>query len=149
MAKENNTTKNIRRDALSYLTRRDHSRQELTLKLKVKGYPLDAIEPIILELVKSKQLSDERFVENYIYFRRNKGYGPERISLELRARGIKDETIAEHLQITDNAWFTEAHKVWQKRFKGTLPVDFGAKAKQMRFLIYRGFTEEHIESIFN
>jgi regulatory protein len=56
--------------------------------------------------------------------------------------------IAKQLQITDNAWFTEARNVWQKHFKGKLPTDFESRAKQMRFLHYRGFTREQIESVF-
>ena len=34
-----------------------------------------------------------------------------------------EEMIAEHLQITDNAWLADIHKVWQKHFKGKPPDD--------------------------
>lgn len=68
-----------------------------------------------------------------------------RIAAELNARGIGAEMIAEVIQITDNAWFTEALKVWRKQFKGIIPTDFTHRAKQMRFLQYRGFTREQIE----
>ena len=48
-----------------------------------------------------------------------------RIRAELLERGITEEFIAEHhLNITDNAWFTEVRNVWQKHFKGMLPSDF-------------------------
>ena len=57
--------------------------------------------------------------------------------------------IAEQLEITDNAWFECARKSWQKRFKGQLAKDFKARAKQMRFLQYRGFTPEQIESVLS
>jgi regulatory protein len=56
--------------------------------------------------------------------------------------------IAEVTQITDNAWFAAAYKVWRKHFKGILPTDFLLRAKQMRFLQYRGFTREQIEFTF-
>lgn len=93
-------------------------------------------------------MSDQRFAENYTHWRREKGYGPVRISQELKARGITDEMIAEQLEITDNAWFTEAYKVWKKRFKNKLPNDFKSRVKQMRFLQYRGFTQEQVDSVF-
>lgn len=94
-------------------------------------------------------LNDQRFTENYIISRRGKGYGPEWITQELRLKGIPLEMIAQHLDIADNAWFTEVRKVWQKKFKGKLPTDFKSKAKQVRFLQYRGYTRDHIESLFD
>ena len=36
-----------------------------------------------------------------------------------------------------------------KKFGSTLPEDFKAKAKQMKFLEYRGFTTEQINSAFD
>lgn len=91
-------------------------------------------------------INDSRFAENYIRSRRTKGYGPLRIHRELQARGIADEVIAEHLKITDNAWTMEAHSVFQKHFKASIPTDFKERAKLMRFLQYRGFTQGQISS---
>lgn len=100
-------------------------------------------------LVQEGWINELRFTDNYIHSRRIKGYGPLRIARELQTRGISAEMIAEQLQITDNAWFTEAQKVWQKHFKGQLPSDFKLRAKQIRFLQYRGFTREQIEGVFS
>lgn len=94
-------------------------------------------------------LSNDRFVENYVRYRRTKGYGPLRIHAELIARGISEDLIEHHLDMADNAWFAEARLVWQKRFKGTLPRDFKTRAEQMRFLQYRGFTPEQINNIYH
>lgn len=138
----------IKDTALSLLARRDHSQQELTQKLRMKGYSPSAIQSLLPALIESGYLNDLRFAENYIPSRRRKGYGPLRIFMELQARGVADEMIAECLDITDNAWFTEARNVWQKRFKGNKPSDFKHRAKQMRFLQYRGFTQEQIESVY-
>lgn len=133
--------------ALRLLTRRDHSQQELAQKLHIKGHASEDITQVIDHLLQAGLLNDARFAENYIHQRRRKGYGPKRIYLELQARGIIEEVIAEHLNITDNAWFIEVQHVWKKHFKGKLPTDFKAKAKQMRFLQYRGFTQEQIEHV--
>lgn len=103
---------------------------------------------MITALVQEGLINEQRFTENYIRWRRGKGYGPLRISAELQTRGILPEMIAEHLQITDNAWFAEARKVWQKYFKGKMPEEFKLRAKQMRFLQYRGFTREQIAAVF-
>lgn len=69
--------------------------------------------------------------------------------MELQAKGVDQETIAELIDITDNAWFIQAQSVWQKHFKGRQPTDFKSRAKHMRFLQYRGFTREQIESVFD
>ena len=91
-------------------------------------------------------INDARFAENYIRSRRTKGYGPLRIHRELQAHGIADEVIAEHLKITDNAWIVEAHSIFRKRFKASKLTDFKERAKLMRFLQYRGFTQGQISS---
>ena len=136
----------LKRHALQFLTRRDHSKQELMTKLQKKGHSTEDIHPILDELSVMGYLNENRFVESYIRYRRQKGYGPERIALELANRGIADTMIAEQINFTDNAWLEEAHLARIKRFKDQLVKDFKAKAKQMRFLKYRGFTQEQIES---
>lgn len=134
---------------MNLLARREHSEYELTRKLRTRGFTLEDIQPVIAKLVTEGLLSNKRFVENYIHFRRQKGYGPQRIRAELNERGISEDMIEHHLNIADNAWFTCAHKTWQKRFKGNMPSDFKTRAQQMRFLQYRGFTSEQINSIFH
>ena len=132
---------------LNWLARRDYSQHEIAQKLKAKAYSAQAISTIITKLAQAGLINEQRFTENYIHWRRAKGFGPLRISAELQARGILPEKIAEQLQITDNAWLTEVRKVWQKHFKGKLPDNFKHQAKQIRFLQYRGFTREQIESV--
>ncbi len=94
-------------------------------------------------------VNDARFIENFTHYRRSKGYGPLRIRAELIERGIAQDLIEHHLKILDNTWLDDAHRVWQKRFKNSLPHDFKSRARQMRFLQYRGFTSEHINFIFH
>jgi regulatory protein len=117
-------------------------------KLRAREFPEAEIRIVLANLAEENLLSNRRFAENYIHFRRAKGYGPMRIRAELMERGIVEEFIEHLLNISDNAWFIDIHKVWQKRFKGQQPDDFKNRAQQMRFLQYRGFTQEQIESIF-
>lgn len=141
--------KDIRLSALRSLARRDHSHLELKRKLQQKGFEQPEIDELIEALSKEGLLNQQRFVENYVYWRRNRGYGPTRIAMELQIRGISAEMIAEHLQITDNAWSVEAHKVWRKRFRVNPLNNMKEKAKQQRFLQQRGFTREHIDNVFD
>jgi regulatory protein len=64
-------------------------------------------------------------------------------------RGISTEMIADHLQITDNAWLVEARKIHKKRFRQSGAFDKKYLAKQIRFLQYRGFTQEQIEQVID
>lgn len=139
----------IRRHALFLLTRRDHSRQELRQKLSRKDYDAADIDIILTRLEETGLINTERFAESYTHYRRGKGYGPRRIAMELQQKGITDAVIAEQVKITDNAWFTEIRAVWRKHFKGRLPADQKQRAKQLRFLYNRGFTQDQINSIFN
>ena len=79
----------------------------------------------------------------------NQGFGPLRIRQELQVQGLSKEMIEDHLNIADNAWFAEANRVWQKRFRGKTPSNLKERGRQFRFLQYRGFTQEQIEQIFD
>jgi regulatory protein len=145
---ETNNLDIIRRAAMNMLTRRDYSQHEISLKLRAKGYAGADIKTVITDLAQAGLINESRLTENFIHWRRGRGYGPLRISMELQTRGVPPDTIAEHLKVSDNAWFDEARRVWQKHFRGRMPTDYQNKSKQMRFLQYRGFTREQIESIF-
>jgi regulatory protein len=127
------------------LTRRDHSQQEIHQKLKLKASSQE-IDAVLADLAQMGLINDARFAENYIRSRQTKGFGPLRIHVELQARGIQNEVIAEHLKITDNAWIIEARTVFRKHFKTGPAADFKERAKQIRFLQYRGFTQGQINS---
>jgi regulatory protein len=122
---------------------------ELSRKLQHKTFHQTDIDTILSALREENFINDERFIENYIHYRRTKGYGPLRIRNELLERGITQDLIEHQLKITDNAWLEDARKAWQKRFKNRLPQDIKSRAQQMRFLHYRGFTSEHINQLFH
>lgn len=134
---------------MNYLARRDHTQVELTQKLKAKGYELSDIEKLIVEFNQSGLMSDQRFTENYIRWRRRRGYGPQRIAAELQARGVEDEVIKMHIDAGNEEWLLEIEQVWRKHFKGRKAEDYSEKVKQMRFLQYRGFTREQIASLMD
>lgn len=133
--------------ALRLLTRREHSKRELEQKLAQRNFTPDDIQSIVENLINTGLQSDARFAESFTRYRQNKGQGPLRIRLELKARGISDEIIEEVVNITDNAWFMLVRKAWQRHFKGRLPLTPPERAKQTRFLYQRGFTTDHINSL--
>lgn len=133
---------------MNLLARREHSETELLRKLRSRNFPEQEVKVALSRLTEEGLLSHSRFIENYIHQRSNKGYGPIRIRAELIERGLAEDFIEHHLNMADNAWFTKVRTVWQKRFKNQIPRDFKTRAQQMRFLQYRGFTLDQIESLF-
>ena len=137
-----------RRIALNLLAQREQSKQELRRKLLSRGCAAAKLEQLIAELQQQNLQSDTRFAENYIRWRQGKGFGPVRIANELRERGVADELIAEFLDEQSSHWHDIAMKVWQKRF-GQAPQDSKERAKQARFLVYRGFSFDVVKRIVN
>lgn len=129
------------------LARREYSVSQLQQKLLQKGYLDEDVQKVINEFIASGTISDRRYTESLIRYRQSQGYGPLRVRQELQSRGIPQEMIEDHLDITDNAWFLEISRVWRKKFKGQYPATLKDRGKQIRFLQYRGFTHAQIEAV--
>lgn len=129
----------IKNSALNLLARREHSQQELRAKLLVREFAREEIEQVLQILKKENLQSDARFAESYARMRINRGYGPLRISQELQQRGINNDLIAENLAQDKEFWLEKMNEVKHKKFGSKIPKDFVEKAKQLRFLQYRGF----------
>lgn len=136
------TSLNLENIALAALARREYSRLELTAKLeKAGGEPL-AIQAVLDDLHRRGWQSDARFSEMVCHVRAPR-FGLQRISQELRQKGIEDALIQESMLELKATEYTRARMVWEKKF-GQRAQDAKQKAKQMRFLQSRGFSFEVI-----
>jgi len=133
---------------LRYLSQRDYGVQELSGRLLTKGFSPSAIDAALILLQSQGYLDEQRFAESYIRFRANKGFGPERIRLELQQKEVLDERIQAAFAALDIDWITAARRVKDKKFGQDAPVDHLAYAKQWRFLQYRGFSADAIKCIY-
>lgn len=140
----------LRTRALQYLARREYSRAELRGKLlphvqiendfeQVQAVDLEAL---LDDLTARGWLSDVRATTQLVHAKRSR-FGTQRITHELRQRGIAEELIEAALPALKESELETARDVWQKKF-GHLPQDAKEKAKQMRFLQSRGFGFEVI-----
>ena len=131
--------------AIDLLSRREHSAQEIRDKLsrrkQLKYFDFDAL---IDELVEAGWLSHERFAENFIRARRNRGQGPVKIKHDLRHRGLRDDEFEELLSCYDD-WHDHASEVLSRRYSQP-PVDQKQRAKMQRFLQSRGFSFDSIQT---
>lgn len=128
--------------AIRLLSRREHSCKELQQKLLARDFDSRLIDEVLTSLQAENLQSDDRFAEIYVRSKMHKGIGPVRLQQELRDHQVDDELIHRYLQ--DQHWQQLAVEVRQKRFGTILPEHFEERAKQMRFLQYRGFSAEQI-----
>jgi len=138
-----------RKKAMDFLARREYGQTELIKKLADKGYDRSVAERAVNKLTEDGLQSDQRFAEAFVQSRINQGKGPVRIRLDLGQRGVGDAAIEHAIEEASANWFELARDVRQRKFGMGKPSDFKAKAKQMRFLQYRGFEQEHVQAAFN
>jgi regulatory protein len=123
-----------RRAGLDLLARREHRR-----KLEARGFEAPVIEASLDALEESGALVAERFTESFIRARVAKGQGPVRIRAELTQRGIGAAEAEQLLKDADLDWRNLARTTRTKRFGAEPPRDYAERARQARFLEYRGF----------
>ena len=136
----------VRRAAMDLLARREHSRAELARKLRQRGAEAELIDGALERLSEEGLLSDQRFLESFIRSRASAGYGPLRIRDELSQRGLPRAQVERALADSDVDWAENLRELWRRRF-GELPQDARERAKQGRFLLYRGFAQDAVSRL--
>jgi len=131
----------LRVRALQYLTRREHSRAELHAKLAAHADSEEALTALLDALQAERLLSDSRYASQRIAARAGR-YGNGRLRQELRQKGLADSDIEAALPEAGNE-AERCRSIWRKKF-GHPPLSAEERAKQMRFLQYRGFSAEAI-----
>lgn len=135
-----------RKKAMDYLARREHSRGELLEKLERTGFGREVAAEVLERLAAEGLQDDARYVESFIRSRVAQGKGPARIRSELGRSGIEPAVVDEELAACGADWKALAEEVRRRKFGPEPPQDFPEKARQMRFLQYRGFAMEQIDA---
>ena len=135
----------IRAAALGLLARRDWLTGELNTKLQAAGCDPGVAAGVIAELVAERLLDDARYAERYVASRAERGQGPIRIAAELASLGAPRELIDAALGSGPD-WRTVAAAVRRRKFGAPPPDSWAEKARQARFLQYRGFSADHIRA---
>lgn len=126
---------------MTLLARREHSRRELARKLEARGFPAAAVADVLDALENAGALSDARFAEDYVRVRIARGFGPLRIGEELRERGVATDIAREAAMASEQEWVARASSACRKRFGDAPVTSLQEKARQIRFLAQRGFTQ--------
>ena len=133
----------IRDKSTQLLARREHAKTELARKLARSGFSDEDISTELESLSRDDLQSDERFAESYVRARKMAGFGPRRIAVELRSRGVSDALIETYINEGAEEWWEQMLSICQRRFSKQDRQD-----KQFRFLLQRGYTSEMIRRWF-
>ncbi|WP_211435396.1 recombination regulator RecX [Chitinasiproducens palmae] len=135
--------KSLRSRAIGYLSRREHSRAELGAKLApflAEEESDDTVAALLDALQREGWLSDERYAESLLN-RRAGRFGSQRILSELRRSKVDESLVQQSAEQLADSEYRRALDVWQKKFgRIGAPDTPQARAKQMRFLLSRGFS---------
>ena len=131
--------------AVALLARRDYAAAELRALLRSRGFDEEVAVAVVAHLAAERTVDDQRFAHNYVTWHAGRGQGPVRIAAELRARGVPEALIDAALAAGPD-WAVLARRVRAARFGQRPPRSWPDKARQARFLQYRGFSADHIRS---
>ena len=146
MSESPSENKIIRKKAMDYLSRREHSRYELYKKISTHNFNKDLINQELDLLIRDGLLSDERFVEAFIHSRKKNGKGPLKISAELQQRGADESLINKYIEEIENSeWLDSAKQVVEKKLGNNQQLDYDNQLKMMKFLNNRGFTIDQVK----
>lgn len=134
------TSQQVWNKALFLQGRREHSRVELTQKLKFFGASAVQIEEVLARLAEYALQSDDRFAESLVRSQLLRGRGQRAIKQALQQRGLDAEHPALAEQTVDTDWTLRAQQLLQRRFGDNLSREAKEKARYIRFLQYRGFS---------
>ena len=131
--------------ALRLLSQREHSRLELERKLAEHETEPGQLAKALDALQAKGFISEERVIESVIHRRAGK-LGTTRVRQELAAKGLSGEVVAEALEQLRGTELERAREVWRRKF-GEPATDPKDKARQIRFLVSRGFAAEVVRRV--
>jgi regulatory protein len=117
--------------ALRLLSQREHSRQELERKLAPHETEPGTLTQALDELQARGFISEERVIESVVHRRAGK---------------LGGEVVAEAMENLRATELARAREVWMRKF-GQPAIDPKEKARQIRFLVSRGFAAEVVRRV--
>jgi regulatory protein len=142
----------IKEYAFLLLKYRLRSEKELYLRLKRKKFPEGQIDRILGFLKEKKFLDDEVFTRAWIRSRVGGSFGFNRISRELKLKGVSKDILERELGEAKKNYPEEKvieglARAKLGKFKGIDPLK--ARNRTYAYLIRRGFTSEKVINILN
>lgn len=132
--------------ALGLLTRREHSRRELTRKLAARGVEAGEAAAAVGRLADAGWQDDARFAEALVRSRAGGGYGPRHVRAELGTHGLAEEAVSAAMATFEGDWTEVARDLVRRRFGESGPRDLAQRRKAAELLARRGFDGDSIRA---
>ena len=124
--------------AVRMLARREYPRAELRARLLGRGIGEHEADAALDELVRRGLLSDARYAEAVVAQRAGR-YGRRAIAHALKEKGVDASAATAALgALAGRDEVDEALALWRRRYDKP-PADRNEKARQVRFLLSRGY----------
>lgn len=140
---ESNLSK-ARSKALDYLSRAPHTKHDLVVKLKQKGYDEEIAHMSVCEIEEMGLVDDREYANLYIEMAKEKFYGPSKVRFELKNHGIDSEIINEIMESFEGNDTNELRALILQKYRGQDFTDIKVKQKAVRYLASRGFSFDAI-----
>lgn len=138
----------LKKQALNWLSRRDHSAAQLTQKLQQKGASAAQVTEVISWCTAQQYLDENRFLSMLVRTRTRQGYGYHYLLQQCRTQNIGTEQLNACVAALNIDWWALALAAYQKKYGASPITDFKEKTKRMAFLQRRGFSSEQIKAVF-
>ncbi len=143
----NNVTISLKGRALRLLSGREYSRAELVKKLTPFETTPGELTKALDELQAKDFINEQRVVDSVLH-RRSSKLGAARIKQELQSKGLDAGAVLDAVDLLKSTEVERAREVWRKKF-GAAAENAAERAKQMRFLMSRGFGSEAIRKVIS
>lgn len=110
-------TKNAEQDAIKFLSIKMLTEYELFEKLKLREYPVDIINKVILKCKEYKYIDDNLYAKLYIEQKKNQLYSRYRIYNELKKKGIIQDIVSTNLDSIYTDEISVIKETVAKKFK--------------------------------
>lgn len=128
----------LKQRAIALLARREYARAELKARLAASGASRGEIDAVVEELASAGLVSDARFATALVH-RKGRDLSRSALVRALRGKGVAADQAKEALvELGDVDELQRAEALWNRRF-GQAPTDERDRARQLRFLVSRGY----------
>jgi regulatory protein len=145
------TAPSLKSRALRLLSAREYSRAELVRKLTPHEEQPGTLAQALDELEAKGFINEQRVAESVVN-RRSRKLGATRIRHELQTKGLDAQLVSDAVAQLQSTELARARDIWQRKF-GQLEAateraaQSAATARQMRFLLTRGFSAEVVRRV--
>jgi regulatory protein len=134
-----NPVEDAKEVCLRLLTARPRTRTELAQALTRKGFEPDVVEQVLSRLDEVGLVDDAAFAEVWVRSRHNfQGLSRRALAVELRRKGVADESAAEALATVDSdAEEERARELVRKRLRSLGSADESTKVRKLVGMLAR------------